>query len=149
MATTLPIASEEEPEYKWRKTNVTDVIIPINLFIAGVRAGVFKDGYGECVVEDNVSNIRIYPQDLSRPSQTTHVCWHAANDEPSTLSAWLAIIDKLLIERDRLIDFYRPAFGATVIARSGHYDIASVMKEEREHVLTREGLASLEEAKIK
>lgn len=80
----LPIAGEDEPPYTWRKAEPYnhedggDCLMSIEEFIASVRFGAFNDddGHGECAIDDMISNVRIYPSMLDRPSWTTHVCWY-------------------------------------------------------------------------
>lgn len=74
----------EEPQLEWRPIEPYnhedggDYIMTIQAFIDAVSMGAFNDddGHGECATETQVSNVRIYPSALDRPSWTTHVCWY-------------------------------------------------------------------------
>lgn len=79
----------DEPAWIWRSVKPYndedggDCIMTIEDFISSVSVGAFNDfdGFGECATMDvdgsiAISNVRIYPSNLDRPSWTTHVCWY-------------------------------------------------------------------------
>jgi hypothetical protein len=74
----LPIVEIDEPPVQWLPlAPTTDTIMTIQEFIEAVRTGQLEDGDGEgrCATETRVSDCRIYPSSLDRPSWTTHVSW--------------------------------------------------------------------------
>ena len=76
--------NDDEPPVLWRPVEPYnhedggDCMMTIEEFIVYVAAGAFNDddGHGECATATQVSDVRIYPSMLDRPSWTTHVCWY-------------------------------------------------------------------------
>lgn len=78
------LAWPEEPQLVWRPIapynhdDGGDCMMTIQEFIDAVAGGAYNDddGFGECATATQVSDCRIYPSNLDRPSWTTHVCWY-------------------------------------------------------------------------